>query len=178
MSLMGKIAFFPDTPKNANPRNSLLNDLFTTPPPSSNSSSSSSSSGTSNASSPGKSSSKSKIAIGVTLGIVLPLILAGVIFWFVRRRRRAGGADCQTLKSNRDSNGHSYSEYMPAGAGGGSGDGGNKANRILGQDLELDPPTLSSQRYLRASAAELDSTPIRTPEPSESTIQEYAEKEG
>jgi hypothetical protein len=175
MSSMGKIPFFPDTPKNANPRNSLLNDLFTTSPPSSNSSSS----GTSNASSSGKSSSKSKIAIGVTLGIVLPLILAGVIFWFVRRRRRASGEDCQTLKSNRDSNGHSYSEYIPAGGGGGgTGDGGNKANRILGQDLELDPPTLSSQRYLKASAAELDSTPIRTPEPSESTIQGYSEKEG
>jgi hypothetical protein len=53
---------------------------------------------------------------------------------------------------------------------------GNKVNRVLGQDLQLDPPLLSSEKFLKASANELDATPIKSPSVSEGTMVELSKK--
>jgi hypothetical protein len=53
---------------------------------------------------------------------------------------------------------------------------GNKVNRVLGQDLQLDPPLLSSEKFLKASANELDATPMKSPSVSDGTMAEFPEK--
>jgi hypothetical protein len=111
--------------------------------------------------------------------LILPAIVAAAVGWYLWMRRR-------TLLSGDDTddqdtiNRSSYNEYVHN-----DDTRGNKANRILGQDLELDPPSICNERFLKASAAELDSTPLETHELPEthseladtSTI-DLAEKEG
>ena len=99
--------------------------------------------------------------MGVTIGIVVPLILAGFLVWYFKFRD-SGVAETRHIDT-AESRPYQYVNNRGR---------QTKANEILGQDLELDPPPISNARYLKASALELDSTPVLTIEPSEGTAEE------
>jgi hypothetical protein len=137
-------------PTYANIQASLLDDLFDAVEPSGPSTPAHESSSM---------SSKVKVAVGVSVGVValVLIVLAGHLLY--RRMKRPTILDPPPRTTPDRKRSYVHNDDLR----------GNKVNRLLGQDLQLDPPLLSQERFLKATVVELDSTPLKSPTLSSQT---------
>lgn len=141
------------------PQTSLLDDLFDateTPAPSPSTTPSTTPSSVSKSASNGLSTG-AKAAIGVIVPTVAIALIVGGLLWHFKLRRRptTPPTEAASAAANAPERKRSYVHHDDV--------RGNKVNRLLGQDLQLDPPLLSNERFLKASTAELPASPIKPP---------------
>jgi hypothetical protein len=143
------------------PQTSLLDDLFDateTPAPTASPSTTPSTtpSSVSKSASNGLSTG-AKAAIGIVVPIVAIVLIVGGLLWYfkLRRRPRTAPTEAVSAAAYAPERKRSYVHHDDV--------RGNKVNRLLGQDLQLDPPLLSNERFLKASTAELPASPIKPP---------------
>lgn len=99
-------------------------------------------------------SSGAKAAIGVVIALLTVAAIAGGLLWYFKFRRwpTHSSREAALAAGNPPDRKRSYTHHDDL--------RGNKANRFLGQDLQLDPPLLSNDKFIKAQRAELDATQI------------------
>jgi hypothetical protein len=100
-------------------------------------------------------SSGAKAAIGVVIALLAVAAIVGGLLWYFKFRRRLPLPSAEATLAAGENAPERKRSYVHQ-----DDLRGNKVNRLLGQDLQLDPPLLSNDKFIKAQTAELDATPM------------------